>query len=62
MNTYKVPCTWVVSGTLEIEAETFCEAVLKAEDAPLPTESDYMEGSFRVDLDLFNEMLDEEKE
>ena len=55
MNTYKVPCTWVVSGTLEIEAETFCEAVLKAEDAPLPAESEYIEGSFAIDLDLFNE-------
>ena len=62
MNTYKIPCTWVMSGTIEIEAETVGEAILKAEDAPLPTESDYMEGSFRVDLDLFNEMLDEEKE
>lgn len=44
-----------MSGTLEIEAETFGEAILKAEQAPLPTESEYIEGSFTVDLDLFNE-------
>ena len=44
-----------MSGTLEIEAETFGEAVLKAEQAPLPAESEYIEGSFAVDLDLFNE-------
>lgn len=55
MKTYKVPCTWVMSGTLEIEAETFGEAVSKAEQAPLPAESEYIEGSFTVDLDLFNE-------
>ena len=54
MKTYKVPCTWVVSGTLEIEAETFGEAVLKAEQAPLPTESEYIEDSFRVDYELIN--------
>jgi hypothetical protein len=58
MKTYKVPCTWVVSGTLEIEAETFCEAVLKAEDAPLPAESEYIEGSFTIDFDLFNEWVE----
>lgn len=58
MKTYKVPCTWVVSGTLEIEAETFGEAVLKAEQAPLPTELEYIEGSFVIDLDLFNEWIE----
>ena len=60
MNTYKVPCTWVMSGTLEIEADTVREAVLKAEQASLPTESEYMEGSFRIDLELMNEWLAEE--
>ena len=61
MKTYKVPCTWVMSGTLEIEAETFGEALLKAEQAPLPTELEYIEGSFVIDLDLFNEWIENEE-
>ena len=62
MNTYKIPCTWVMSGTLEIEADTVGEAILKAELAPLPTEPDYMEGSFVIDLELMHQWLAEEKE
>jgi len=62
MQTYKIPCTWVVSGTLEIEADTIGEAILKAELAPLPTEPDYMEGSFVIDLELMHQWLAEEKE
>ena len=62
MQTYKIPCTWVVSGTLEIEADTIGEAILKAELAPLPTESEYIEGSFAIDLELMHQWLAEEKE
>ena len=62
MKTYKIPCTWVMSGTIEVEAETVGEAILKAEHAPLPTESEYIEGSFAVDLELLHEYLGEEKE
>ena len=61
MQTYKIPCTWVMSGTLEIEADTVGEAILKAEYAPLPTEPDYMEGSFVIDLELMREWLAEEE-
>ena len=59
---YKIPCSWVMSGTVEIEAETVGEAILKAEHAPLPTESEYIEESFAVDLELLHEYLGEEKE
>tara|TARA_R110000822_G_scaffold11437_1_gene41879 strand:+ start:948 stop:1136 length:189 start_codon:yes stop_codon:yes gene_type:complete len=62
MKTYKIPCTWVVSATIEIEADTIGEAILKAELAPLPTEPDYMEGSFVIDLELMHQWLEEEKE
>jgi hypothetical protein len=61
MKTYKIPCTWVMSGTLEIEADTVGEAILKAEYAPLPTEPDYMEGSFVIDLELLHEYLGEKE-
>ena len=57
MKTYKIPCTWVMSGTIEVEAETVGEAILKAEHAPLPTESEYIEGSFVIDLELLHEYL-----
>ena len=62
MKTYKIPCTWVMSGTIEVEADTVGEAILIAENAPLPTESEYIEGSFAVDLELLHEWLGEEKE
>jgi hypothetical protein len=61
MKTYKIPCSWVMSGTVEIEAETVGEAILKAEHAPLPTESEYLEGSFVIDLDLLHEYLGQEE-
>jgi len=59
---YKIPCTWVMSGTLEKEADTVGEAIVKADYAPLPTESEYIEGSFVIDLELLHEYLGEEKE
>ena len=61
MKTYKIPCTWVMSGTIEVEADTVGEAILKAEHAPLPTEPDYMEGSFVIDLELLHEYLGQEE-
>ena len=57
MKTYKIPCSWVMSGTIEVEADTVGEAILKAEDAPLPTESEYIEESFVIDLELLHEYL-----
>ena len=57
MKTYKIPCSWVMSGTVEVEADTVGEAILKAEHAPLPTESEYLEGSFVIDLELLHEYL-----
>jgi hypothetical protein len=62
MKKYKIPCSWVMSGTVEIEADTVGEAILKAEYAPLPTESEYIEGSFAIDLELLHEYLGQEKE
>jgi hypothetical protein len=57
MKTYKIPCSWVMSGTVEVEADTVGEAILKAEHAPLPTESEYIEESFVIDLELLHEYL-----
>jgi hypothetical protein len=67
---FRVPVTWEVYGLLEVEAETLEEAVemvkrdedQNGEPFDLPTDSDYVEGSFRLSegysveeiRDLFN--------
>ena len=53
--TFKLPVTWECYGMVEIEADTIEDAVMKfeetEEDIPLPTESDYVEGNFRLSAD-----------
>lgn len=49
MKTYRIPVSWTVTATMEIEAESLEEAVLIAEDSPLPTDSYYVESSFQID-------------
>ena len=51
MKTYKIPASWTVTATMEIDAESLEDAILKAEDASLPTDPDYLDGSFEVDHD-----------
>ena len=55
MKTYKVPVVYTMYGYVEIEAESPEEAVKEVEDGggdmPLPSVSDYVEGSFEVDPD-----------
>jgi len=48
-----------MSGNIEVEADTVGQAIVKAEYAPLPTESEYLEGSFVIDLELLHEYLGE---
>jgi hypothetical protein len=54
MKTYKIPCTWHMYGTYEIEANSVEEAAQKAEHLPLPEDGEYIEDSFRVDYELIN--------
>jgi hypothetical protein len=49
MKTYKIPVFWTMSGIVEIQAESIEEAILMADDAPLPENGEYMECSFEVD-------------
>ena len=51
MSTYKVPVTWREHGYLIIEAEGIPEAIANAHDADLPSDSEYLEGSFEIDYD-----------
>ena len=52
MKTWKIPVTWEVCGFVAIEAKTLEEAIELAKDdegvIPLPEESDYVDGSWRV--------------
>lgn len=52
MKTFKIPVSWEVFGMIEVEAETIGEAIEIARDdegvIPLPTDNDYVDGSWRV--------------
>jgi hypothetical protein len=48
MPIWKIPVVWSNTGFNYIEADTVEEAAEKAQDAPLPDDSYYLEGSFGV--------------
>jgi hypothetical protein len=54
LKTFKIPCTFEMYGTLEIEAESLEEAIKIAWDdnTPLPDEKHYVDGSFKVEEEL----------
>ena len=49
---YRIPVEWAVTGTLLVEAESLSEALLEAEDAPLPEPEDYIEGTFEINRQM----------
>lgn len=59
---FKIPVTWEVYGMVEIEADTIHEAINIARDddgvIPLPTDSDYVDGSWRVTEEDPNVIMD----
>lgn len=52
MNTYKIPCTWTMYGMYTVRANNLQEALQLAEDADLPREQDFLDGSFEIDKDM----------
>lgn len=56
MAKFKVCCSWEMYGSIYVEADTEGEAIERAieisDDIPLPTISDYIDGSFIVDIEL----------
>jgi hypothetical protein len=56
MKTFKIPVTWEVYSTIDVEAETLEEAVAifdeEEEVYPLPTDPEYIDGSFHRDPDV----------
>ena len=52
MKKWEIPVTWEVCGYVYVDADTLVEAMETARDdegvIPLPTESDYVDGSWRL--------------
>ena len=51
MKTYKIGVVWQMYGHVEVEANSLAEAINEAQDAPLPDNGEYIEGSFEVDVE-----------
>jgi hypothetical protein len=51
---YHIPVEWAVTGTLLVEAESLSEALLEAEDAPLPEPEDYIDGTFEINRQMIS--------
>ena len=55
MKTYRVPVVYQMYGHVEIEATSIEDAIKLVEnghgDQPLPTDADYVEGSFEIDYE-----------
>ena len=51
---YRIPVEWAVTGTLLVEAESLSEALLEAEDAPLPEPKDYIDGTFEINHQMIS--------
>jgi hypothetical protein len=51
---YRIPVEWAVTGTLLVEAESLSEALIEAEDAPLPEATDYIEGTFEINRQMIS--------
>ena len=49
---YRIPVEWAVTGTVLVEAESLAEALIEAEDAPLPEATDYIEGTFEINRQM----------
>lgn len=50
MKEYVIPVTWSAWGRIYVQANSLREAVEKADTMPLPTDHDYIDDSFRVDV------------
>ena len=61
MRFYEIPCSWEMYGTVEVTARSLDEAIEKVSDDgfPLPSQSNYIDGSFEVDYPIAKEMNDE---
>ena len=58
---YKIPCSWIMYGFAEVEADSFDEAVeiVESSETNLP-EGSYVEASFEVDHEVLEDWKNEE--
>lgn len=53
---YRIPIQWMVTGTMLVEAENLADALIEAEDAPLPEPEDYIDGTFEINRGMIQYM------
>lgn len=57
---YRIPCSWESYGVMHVEAESLEHAKDLAENwEPLP-DSEYVDGSFKIDEDILEVFLEED--
>ena len=49
---YRIPVEWAVTGTMLVEAESIAQALVEAEDAPLPQAESFIEGTFEINYQM----------
>lgn len=62
MPRYKIPVFWSYGGTVEVEANSMTEAIVKAQEDNSPinvNDACYIDGSFTVDVYQANDELEE---
>ena len=53
---FRFPCYWEMRGHIEVEASDIDEAKrIAIQEAPLPTNGDYIEDSFQLDEPMIEE-------
>jgi hypothetical protein len=58
---FRIACDWSVYGTMEIEAGSLMEAIEIADnDCALPTDTEYMVGSFQINEDITGTFYDQD--
>ena len=49
---YRIPVEWAVTGVMLVEAESLSQALVEAEDAPLPEAQEFIEGTFEINRSM----------
>ena len=59
-NNYRVAVEWTMVGEIEVEADNIEEAKDKAYDMDLPSDGEYLDGSFSMNDDVTDELNEKE--
>lgn len=60
---YRIPVLFTSWGLVDVEADNLEEAIEIVDNGPIPTDSEYVDSSFRIDYDGItghNDLTDEE--